>query len=155
MDVPRSFKFDVRIRSRLLSKGQVTEAEVAKHLEALPDLEAHSDVVNMAQPAIGTPAERPRPIPQVVHVPRPLARPVAPPVSVDDTWDDEDDDDDEEDLVPKKAPAAAAPPRVVAPPEPEPEQADLAEKEEKTEEKVESDDEDDVDDESADPGEDE
>jgi len=33
MDLPVNFKFDVRIRARLLAKGNITDADVAKHLK--------------------------------------------------------------------------------------------------------------------------
>src|SRR5258706_5720447 len=103
MEASRHFKLDVRIRARLLAKGQLAESEVQKHLEGLVDLESQSDVLTVSQPAIGVPPERPRPVPRPVQA-RPIARPVVPVDAIDDAWDD--DDDDEEDLKPKKAVAA-------------------------------------------------
>lgn len=61
------FKFDVRIRERLLAQRQISEAEVEKHLSALPDVEARSEPLGMAQPALG----------------------------LDEDFDDEDDDDED------------------------------------------------------------
>lgn len=105
MEAPRNFKFDVRIRARLLNKKHITDSEVGKHLEALPDLDAACDTVTLSQPAVGIPPERPRPIPQARPAPRFVAPPA--PISVDDAWDDEDDDELE---PPKKAKAAPVAP---------------------------------------------
>jgi hypothetical protein len=111
MDAPANFKFDVRIRARLLAKGLVTEAEVAKHLDALADLQPSADYIDLAQPALTSPEERERHAPAAVRpsavvpraaTPAPVERsaPVSiPPAAapVDDSWDDDDDDDDDED----------------------------------------------------------
>ena len=136
MDLPANFKFDVRVRPRLLAKGQLTDAEVEKHLEALADAQPHADVIDLPQPALTTPEERERAAAQrpsvvaarpVASAPGPLERsapvsiaPAPAPVDqgwdedddeddVDDDEDDDDDDDDEEDLADLKPAAAAAP----------------------------------------------
>src|SRR5262245_31457527 len=118
MDVPADFKFDVRIRNRLLNKGVVTEAEVEKRLEGLVDVEASSDPVTLSQPAIGTPESRPAPRP-IFSEPRamPAPRSIPPvPLPVDEGWDEDDDDDDDDDIVPKaKAAPKPAEPKPVVP----------------------------------------
>jgi len=120
MDVPVNFKYDVRIRARLLAKGQVTEAEVTKHLESLADLEPGMESVDLPQPAIGTIEHKERPVP----IPRPVvARPIAPapvraPIAlepaadIDEDWDDEDEDEDEDEEI--EEPAAKAAPAATA-----------------------------------------
>ena len=40
MAIPPDLKFDVRVRERLLDAGLVSQSEVDKHLEALPDMQA-------------------------------------------------------------------------------------------------------------------
>src|SRR4029078_5685561 len=69
MDVPVNFKFDVRIRARMLNKGTISDADVTKHLEALQDREPTSEVIELGQPALTPPGERP-----VVNI-RPAPRP--------------------------------------------------------------------------------
>ena len=48
------FKLDVRVRERMLARGQVTEEEIKKHLDALPDTEQHGEAIQQAQPALGS-----------------------------------------------------------------------------------------------------
>jgi hypothetical protein len=111
MDLPVNFKFDVRIRPRLLARGQINDADVAKHLDALPDLQPHSDSIDLAQPALTSPEERERAAAArpstVVARPAPVGAPPAErsaPVSiapaaepVDEGWDEDDDEDDVDD----------------------------------------------------------
>jgi hypothetical protein len=108
MDLPRNFKFDVRIRSRLLAKGVIDEAEVGKYLETLEDREASSLVIELPQPALINPEDRPTPpasAPAPSHVAHPAfqsersaPRSIAPgPLAVDEGWDEDDEDDDEDD----------------------------------------------------------
>lgn len=137
MDAPENFKLDVRIRARMLAKGALAEADVQKHLEALPDLSPTAETLDANQPAIGTPSERPvlpPPRPRAEPRPAPIVQPpsersqprsIAPgPLAVDEGWDDDDDDeelDDEEETAeekPAEKPVAAASPPPV--PEPEP-----------------------------------
>jgi len=47
------FKYDIRIRERLLRRGLVTEAEVNKHLDGLADVEAKGEILVQHQPALG------------------------------------------------------------------------------------------------------
>ena len=46
------FRFDVRIRERMLRKGTLSEGEVGKHLEALSDVAAHGEDLVLRQPAL-------------------------------------------------------------------------------------------------------
>src|SRR5262245_47610069 len=110
MDAPENFKFDVRIRARMLAKGGLSDADVQKHLETLADAADRVESVDINQPAIGTPAERPPPPPPR---PRVEARPAPPPppsgeqsqprsiapgpLAVDEGWDEDDEDDDLDD----------------------------------------------------------
>ena len=89
------FKFDVRIRERMLRKGTVSEAEVNKHLEALSDVAAHGEDLVLRQPALHRhdegAANRTKSVP-------PAPRSVPPPASTapgaaDDAKGDVDDDD--------------------------------------------------------------
>ena len=43
---------DVRIRERMLRKGQLSDAEVDKHLDALPDVAAQGEDMVLRQPAL-------------------------------------------------------------------------------------------------------
>lgn len=45
-----SFRYDVRIRDRLLNKGLLTKEEVQKHLDALKDVESQSEPVQVEAP---------------------------------------------------------------------------------------------------------
>jgi hypothetical protein len=45
------FRFDVRIRQRMLDKGLITAEQVDQHEKALPDLEQHCEVIALEQPA--------------------------------------------------------------------------------------------------------
>jgi hypothetical protein len=54
MTDPELFKYDVRVRERMLNRARIAEAEVEKHLAGLPDLEQQCDIVDLAQPALGT-----------------------------------------------------------------------------------------------------
>lgn len=49
---PEIFKFDVRVRERMLRNGRITADEVNRALEALPDLETSIESVPLIQPAI-------------------------------------------------------------------------------------------------------
>jgi hypothetical protein len=48
-----SWDWDIRVRERNLKAGTLTEKDVEKHVNALPDLESQTDPVTLAQPAIG------------------------------------------------------------------------------------------------------
>ena len=47
------FKYDVRVRARLLESGEISEEEIGKRLAALPDVSDRCDTVELQQPAIG------------------------------------------------------------------------------------------------------
>src|SRR5690349_12331864 len=100
MAIPAEFKFDVRVRERLLGDGLLTEAEVQKHLEALPDLEAQTADLTLKQPALQNESARDIVIVRTSGV-RPPVLPVRP---TDDDLpipDDDDLDDDDLDAAPK------------------------------------------------------
>jgi hypothetical protein len=50
---PELIKYDVRVRERMLRKGTISEPEVRKRLESLPDHEGKHDFVELRQPAYG------------------------------------------------------------------------------------------------------
>ena len=90
------FKFDVRIRERMLRKGTLSEAEVGKHLESLSDVAAQGEDLVLRQPALHRHDDAPK---LTKSVPPPPPRSVAPPPAstapgaIDDGEDDIDDDD--------------------------------------------------------------
>jgi len=49
---PDMFKYDVRVRERMLRAGRITADEVGRLLHALPDLEASLEPVPLNQPAL-------------------------------------------------------------------------------------------------------
>jgi len=53
MTDPNSFKFDVRVRERMLNRGVIGDDDVKRHLESLVDCEAQAETVEQAQPALG------------------------------------------------------------------------------------------------------
>ena len=130
MPIPENFKYDVRVRERMLKRGLLTESELSKHVDALADVTDLLVEVELKQPALVKESERgervvsrsaPRPV--VSHVPtiRSLEN------ELNDFDDDEDDDldddeEDDEDEIKVKAAAkvaaaekaAAAAPAVVA-----------------------------------------
>jgi hypothetical protein len=82
---PEIFKYDVRVRDRMLKAGRISTDEIAKVLDALPDVEAQAEVVPLNQPALDTaPAG-------VVS----SSRQSSPPISSAD--DDEEGEDEAED----------------------------------------------------------
>jgi hypothetical protein len=109
MAIPAELKFDVRVRERLVSDGLLSESEVQKHLEALPDLEGQAVELTVKQPALSNESDR-----DIVIVRTSGARPpVAPVRPTDDDLpipDDDEDDDDLDDVKPEaKKPAAEKP----------------------------------------------
>jgi hypothetical protein len=53
MTMPDDFKFDSRIRQRMLRRGDLTPAELTAHLEGLPDLHDEHEVMDdFTQPAL-------------------------------------------------------------------------------------------------------
>ncbi len=55
MSDPETFKFDVRVRDRMLSSGRLKADELEKLLVALPDLEAEAEPLGLGQPALSHP----------------------------------------------------------------------------------------------------
>jgi hypothetical protein len=118
MPIPENFKYDVRVRERMLNRGLLTESELSKHVDALTDVTDQVVEVELKQPALVKESER---VERVVS--RSAPRPVVPHVPVvrslenelndidedddDDDLDDEDDED-EDDLKLKVAAKAAA-----------------------------------------------
>jgi hypothetical protein len=47
------FKFDVRVRERMLKTGALSDKELASHLESLVDRETVCDDIRLDQPALG------------------------------------------------------------------------------------------------------
>ncbi len=101
MAIPADFKYDVRVRERLMGDGLLSESEVQKHLEALPDLDSQVVELTVKQPALQNESDR-----DIVIVRTSGVRPPVLPVrSADDDLpiiDDDDDDDDDLDLTAKK-----------------------------------------------------
>ena len=134
MPIPENFKYDVRVRERMLKRGLLTESELSKHVDALADVTDLLVEVELKQPALVKESERvervvsrsaPRPV--VSHVPtiRSLENELN---DIDDDEDDDLDDDEEDDedeikvkaaakvaAAEKAAAAAPAPTVVVAP----------------------------------------
>jgi hypothetical protein len=154
MPIPENFKYDVRVRERMLKRGLLTESELNKHVEALADVTDQVVEVELKQPALVKESERvervvsrsaPRPV--VAHVPvvRSLENELN---DIDEDEDDEDDDeDDEDDVKVKAAPKVAAvekAPAVVAapPPAPAPEAAPADEEDDEDEDDEDDEDED-------------
>ena len=140
MPIPENFKYDVRVRERMLKRGLLTESELSKHVDALTDVTDQVVEVELKQPALVKESERvervvsrsaPRPILPHVPVVRSLENELN---DIDDDEDDDLDDEDDEDeddikvkaaakvAAAEKAAAAepAAAPAVVAEPTPEP-----------------------------------
>jgi hypothetical protein len=113
MPIPEFFKYDIRVRERMLKRGMLTDSELGKHVDALADVADQVIEVELKQPALQKESERearivsrsaPRPV--IAHVPavRSLEN------ELNDIDDDEDDDlddidDDDEDDVKVKAAA--------------------------------------------------
>lgn len=55
MSKPEEFKFDSRVRERLLRRRTLSLADVQSHLESLPDLEGEYEVTETPQPAVTPP----------------------------------------------------------------------------------------------------
>jgi hypothetical protein len=62
MNRPESFKFDNRVRERLLKNGLITLDDVKKHLLALPDVSGQSETIALEQPALAA-VKEPEPPP--------------------------------------------------------------------------------------------
>ena len=113
MPIPEDFKYDIRVRERMLKRGALTETELTKHVDALADVDDLVVEVELKQPALQRESERearivsrsaPRPV--VAHVP--VVRSLENELNDIEEDDDEDlDDDDDDDDLKVKAKAAA------------------------------------------------
>ena len=132
MPIPEFFKYDIRVRERMLKRGMLTDSELGKHVDALADVTDQVVEVELKQPALQKESERearivsrsaPRPV--IAHVPvvRSLENELND-IDDDDDLDDDEDDEDDEDEIKVKAAAkvvadkAAALPKVEAAVEP-------------------------------------
>ena len=118
MPIPENFKYDVRVRERMLKRGLLTESELTKHIDAAADVTDLLVEVELKQPALVKESER---VERVVSrsAPRPVVAPVPSIRSLenelndieedeDDDLDDADDEDDDEDDLKAKAAVKAA-----------------------------------------------
>ncbi len=85
MNESDSFRFDVRVRERLMARGIVTADEVAMHLSALTDREDACEALDLEQPALMSeeiPPEEP-PMAGIVGLGVPALSPIdpAPPIN--------------------------------------------------------------------------
>jgi len=124
MPIPEDFKYDMRVRERMLRRGELTEAELTKHVDGLTDVAELLVEVELKQPALQRESERearivsrsaPRPV--VAHVPvvRSLENELND-IDEDDDLDDIDDEDDEDEDDLKLKPKADAAPKAEAAP---------------------------------------
>jgi hypothetical protein len=111
MPIPEFFKYDIRVRERMLKRGILTDGELGKHVDALADVADQVIEVELKQPALQKESERearivsrsaPRPV--IAHVPavRSLENELN---DIDEDEDDDIDDEDDEDEVKVKAAA--------------------------------------------------
>src|SRR4051812_45437863 len=100
MPIPEFFKYDIRVRERMLKRGELSASELSKHVDALADVAEQVVEIELKQPALVKESERvervvsrsaPRPV--IAHVPvvRSLEN------ELNDIEEDEDDDLDDED----------------------------------------------------------
>jgi len=111
MPIPENFKYDVRVRERMLKRGLLTESELTKHVDALADVTDQVIEVELKQPALVKESERearvlPRTAPRTVVAPMPV-RSLENELNDIDDDDDDFDDEDEDDVKVKAAPKAA------------------------------------------------
>jgi len=83
---PEIFKYDVRVRDRMLRSGRTNSEEIGKLLSGLPDLEAEAEIVSLNQPALDAAANATA-----------APRQTLPPASSSEDDDSEDDDVEEGD----------------------------------------------------------
>jgi len=89
---PDTFKYDVRVRERMLRAGRVNTDDIARLLDALPDLEANLDIVTLNQPALDAAAAGAGAGGAVVASATRQSVPPSPPL--EDASDDDPDDGD-------------------------------------------------------------
>src|SRR5947207_2026078 len=58
MPIPENFKYDVRVRERMLKRGLLTESELSKHVDALADVTDQGVEVELKEPARANESER-------------------------------------------------------------------------------------------------
>ena len=129
MPIADPLKYDIRVRDRLLRKGQLEDAEIKKHLDALVDQTDRLVELELKQPALQKESERAEYAPRISRPSPTIARPapirpfdeegdddlpVPSDLDDDDDLDDEDDEDDEDD---DEAEDKAAKPAAAAQPE--------------------------------------
>ena len=127
MPIPENFKYDVRVRERMLKRGLLTESELTKHVDAAVDVADLVVEVELKQPALIKESERvervvsrsaPRAVVPHVPVVRSLENELNDIDEDDDDVDDEDEDDDEDDIKVKAAAKVAAAEKAKAEPAP-------------------------------------
>ncbi len=52
MNIEEDFRFDTRIRDRMLKRGEVKKEELETRLQGLPDREEEAVAVELEQPAV-------------------------------------------------------------------------------------------------------
>jgi hypothetical protein len=114
MAIPAELKFDVRVRERLVGDGLLSESEVSKHLESLPDLESQAVELTIKQPALSNETDRDIVIVRTSGV-RPSIASLRPTDEDLPIPDDEDDDDELDEVKPEKKAAAEKPAAAPAP----------------------------------------
>src|SRR3954470_11283616 len=115
MPIPENFKYDVRVRERMLKRGLLTEGELAKHIEAAADVTELLVEVELKQPALIKESERvervvSRSAPRAVLPQTPVVRSLENELNDIDDDDDDDLDDDDDDVKVKAAAKAAEKP---------------------------------------------
>lgn len=55
MREPEIFKFDVRVRERMLKSGRLVLEDLTKHVESTVDVEENIIALELEQPALGRP----------------------------------------------------------------------------------------------------
>lgn len=54
MTIAEDFIYDVRIRDRMIAKGELKKEQVEERLAALQDVESQAELVELPQPAVGS-----------------------------------------------------------------------------------------------------
>jgi hypothetical protein len=90
------FKYDVRIRERMLRKGTLSEGEVGKHLESLSDVASQGEDMVLRQPALHRHDDGPKLTKSVPPAPRSVPPPASAPASAIDGAEGADDVDDDD-----------------------------------------------------------
>jgi hypothetical protein len=76
MNRPENFKFDVRVRERLMAQGALQSGDLAGHLSALTDLEGSFDIVELEQPALASEKLPPPPVAPLPGLAVPMLNPL-------------------------------------------------------------------------------